>query len=288
MLCCLCHGDCLGTSSSMSASTVAPCFCDGETISFCDAYFTRLAFINRRVRCRGVLAKIKFGPLILRPADGELRDDEHIVHAKRYPFIGIDLRNGDERSCQELYGKAVIVEGVLSMSQSEGSLPGEFESPSLLRSRIIVDGCVLDKDKNDGILTGERVMSYFRYMSPCREFKTTIYLADGGRYMIHYYSAVLWMAYVGINGHANVADPISLCPRSENTEKNRRIWTILGKLEANIYPSTGNSYHMVTNNCQPKPYSQIKRDEVYNSRNESIAYVKELFQIVYGSMVIND
>ena len=288
VLCCLCHGDCLGTSSAVSAGTVTPCIGDGETISFCDAYFTRLAFINRRIKCRGVLTKIKYGPLILRPVEGELRDDEHIVHAKRYPFIGIDLRNGDERSCRELQGKTVLVDGILSMSRSKGSLPGAFESPNLLRSRIIVAGCALDKDKSDEILTDDQVMSHFQYVSPCREFKATIHLANGGRYMIHYYSAVLWMACVGIDGHAYVADPISLYPRSEDAEKIRRIWTTLSKLETSIYPSTGNSCRTAVNNCRPKRYSQIKQDEFCDSRDDSVAYAKELFQVGYGSSSTNE
>ena len=73
-------------------------------ISFSDACLTPLAYSNRLIRCKGVLKKIKYGPLIMRPVSGELHDDEHLVHAGDYLDIGVEMRDGEPDPDSDVYG----------------------------------------------------------------------------------------------------------------------------------------------------------------------------------------
>ena len=288
VLCCLCHGDCLGASSAVSAGSVTPCIGDSETVSFCDAYFTRLAFRNRRVKCRGVLTKIKYGPLVLEPVEGEMREDEHIVHANKWKFIGVHRCDGTGEHCpcnedgtfgQGLDGKNVTVEGVLSESAATCSIASEdFLSPALFDSKITIGGG--SSDTNNAVSAEKQRVMQFEYLSPCREFKVTIYLKNGGRYMIHYYSAVLWMAYVGPDRLAYITRPFPLRPQLADKKKVGKVWTMLNGLGTHISPSTNNSCR-TSIKCRPKLYSQIKAIEIHNPCDELLKSAKDLFHFVY-------
>ena len=279
-LCCLCM------SSNATVAAVSPCRRNAEMISFSDAYFTSRAFIGQRVRCRGVLEKIKdCGPFILRPLEGELRDDEHIVHANIYQKIYIHRCNGDVKTCRcnddegtwlGLEGKRVVIEGVLSEPVPGCSMvSNEFMSPDLLESRITIDGG--SSVANNVVLVEKQGTPY---VSPCREFKVTIYLPNGGRYMIHYYSAVLWMAYVGPDRLAYITRPFPLYPQLADKKKVEKVWTMLNGLEKHIFPPAKNSCHTSVK-CSPKRYSQIKAIEIHNPCDELLKSAKDLFHFVY-------
>ena len=285
-LCCVgeVRGGC--ASSNVTATAVSPC--GTETISFSDAYFTHLAFMDERVRCRGILTKIKYGPLILKPVKGEFRDDEHIVHANGWNAIGVHQCNGDGRHClcnddesswRGLDGKTVIVGGVLSESAPSCSIVSEeFMSPALLDSKISADhGSAVT---NNAFPEAKQSARHFEYASPCREFKTTVCLANGGRYIIHYYSAVLWMAYVGPDRLAAITRPFPLYPRLENKKKIRKVWAMLNGLEKHILPSAHDSRHMSVK-CRPKRYSQIKSVTIHDPEDALVKSIKNLFDFVY-------
>lgn len=283
--CCLCYA--LGgyDSSNVMVTVASPCRAAEEIVAFSEAYFTGAAFLCQRVKCRGVLEKIKYGPLVLMPIDGEMRGDEHIVHANKWKFIGIHRCNGDVRTCrcndddgywQGLDGKRVIVEGVLSEPMPGDSMvSNEFMSPVLLESRISIDG---GSSATNNVLPAEK--QGISYLSPCREFKVTIYLANGGRYMIHYYSAVLWMAYVGPDRIAYITRPFPLYPLLADKKKIEKVWTMLNGLDKHIFPSA-NVPCRTSMKCRPKRYSQIKTIEIHNPGDELLKSVKELFQFVY-------
>ena len=294
-LCVLFHVGGFCTSSNITATAISPCMGDPETISFSEAYFTSRAFINQRIKCHGVLTKIKHGPLVLEPVDGEMRDDEHIVHANKWKSIGIHRCkweegpchcNDDETSWRGLNGKTVIVEGVLTESSPSClMLSEEFMSPVLLDSRITVDGGLSDTNK-EGTDETQRVPPHqhashsSEYASPCQEFKLVVHSANGGRYMIHYYSATLWMAYIGPDRLANITRPFPLYPLIENKRKIRTVWTMLNGLEKLILPSVNNS-RGTSVKCLAKRYSQIQSIEIHNPGDELIKSVKDLFHFVY-------
>lgn len=282
-LCSLCHVQGCCVSSNVPKTAVSPC--REETLSFSDAYFTSRAFIGQRIRCRGVLAKIKYcGPFILRPVEGELRDDELIVHANKYQNIHIHRCNGDVKTCrcndddghwQGLDGKRVIVEGVLSEAMPGGSMvSNEFLPPDLYESRITIDD---DSSVTNNFVSAER--QGIPYVSPCREFKLTVYLADGGRYMIHYYSAVLWMAYIDSDRLAYIAKPFPLHPRLADKKKIGKVWVMLNELAKLIFPSKDNSYP-TSIKCHPKRYSRIKALKIHNPRDDLVKSVNNLFDFV--------
>ncbi len=281
-LCCLC------ASSNATAAAESPCRRNAEMISFSDAYFTSRAFIGQRVRCSGVLKKIKHGPLVLEPVEGEVREDEHIVHANKWKFIGIHRCDGAGGHCtcnedgtfwRGLDGKNVTVEGILSESEAICSIVSEdFLSPALIDSKISVAGS--PSDTNNVVSAEKERAMQSEYLSPCREFKVTIYLTNGGRYMIHYYSAVLWMAYVGPDRLACITRPFPLYPRLENKMKMGKVWTFLNGLEKHIFPSTSSSC-CTSIKCRPKCYSQIKVIEIHNPGDELLKSVKDLFHFVH-------
>ena len=286
-LCCLYHVHGFCTSSDVTASTESQY--GTETISFCDAYFTSLAFIDQRIQCRGVLKKIKdCGPFILRPVEGELRDDEHIVHANNYQNIYIHRCNGDVKTCrckeddrcwQRLDGKRVVVEGVLSEPVPGCSMvSNEFVSPDLFESKITIDGG--SSGTNNVVPAEKERLLHFEYESPCREFKLTVYLADGSRYMIHYYSAVLWMAHIGSDRLASITRPFPLHPLLPDKKKIEKVWTMLNALEKHVFPSANNSCR-TSIKCRPKLYSQIKAIEIHNPCDELLKSAKDLFHFVY-------
>lgn len=281
-------------STNVTATTVPPCKVDEEIIAFSEAYLTGTAFIGQRVKCRGVLEKIKYGPLVLKPVEGELRDDEHIVHANKWKFIGIHRCKGIERCClcneDEKFwlgmdGKTVIVEGVLSDSSPSCSMASEeFMSPVLLDCRIQVDSGL--SDTNNGVTnkklrvsSHQQVSNGCEYESPCREFKLTVYLANGGRYLIHYYSAVLWMAYVDPDRVASIMRPFPLYPRIENKRRLSKVWAMLNELEKQAFPSANNS-HRSSVKCRAKRYSRIPITEIHNPQVGLIDAVRALFDFV--------
>ena len=98
-LSCLCYTRGANVSSNVMATAVLPCRVNEEIVTFSEAYFTAAAFLYQRVKCRGVLEKIEYGPLVLTPVDGEVRGDEYIVHANKWKFIGIHRCKGVERYC---------------------------------------------------------------------------------------------------------------------------------------------------------------------------------------------
>ena len=278
-----------GVCVSSNVTAIAVSQCGTETISFCDAYFTRLAFIDQRIRCRGVLEKIKdCGPFILRPVEGELRDDEYIVHANKYQNIYIHRCKGDVKTCRcneddgcwlRLDGKRVVVEGVLSEPVPGCSMvSNEFVSPDLFESKITIDGG--SPSTNNVVPAEKESVPHFEYESPCREFKLTVYLADGSRYMIHYYSAVLWMAYIGPDRLAYVTRPFPLYPQLADKKKIEKVWTMLNGLEKHGFPSPNNSCR-TSIKCRPKRYSQIKCVEIRDPKDALVKSVKDLFHFVY-------
>jgi len=287
-LCCLSYVRAYCAVSNITSTIMSPCRGNAETISFCDAYFTSLAFIDQRVKCRGILKKIQHGPLVLKPVEGELRDDEHIVHANKWKFIGIHRCKGIERCClcnedgtswQGMDGKNVIVEGVLSDSSPSCSMVSEeFMSPVLLDCRISIDGGSLGTNNVVRILNPN--VQHGQYVSPCHEFKLTVYLSDGGRYLIHYYSAVLWMAYINSDRLAYITRPFPLYPRVRNKVKIRKVWMMLRGLGKHIFPGTNNLCPMSVN-CTAERYSKIKSIEIRNPQNDLISNVKNLFDFVY-------
>ena len=292
-LCCFClQGFC--AASNITEVAASPCKGDAEIISFSDAYFTSLAFMNQGIRCRGTLTKIQNGPLGLEPDKGDMRDEEHIVHANKWKFIGIHRCKGIERSClcnedetswQGLDGKRVIVEGVLSdSSPSCGIASEEFMSPVLLDCRIQVDNDLSDTNnvvtnKKLRVSSHQQVSNGCEYESPCREFKLTVHTANGGRYMIHYYSAVLWMAYVDPDRVASIMRPFPLYPRIENKWRLSKVWTMLNELENQAFKSADNS-HRVSVKCRAKRYSQIPITEIHNPQVGLIDAVRALFDFV--------
>ena len=260
-----------------------------ETVSFTDAYFTSLAFMNQRIKCRGILTKIKYhGPFVLRPLDGELRDEDHIVHANKYQNIYIHRCNGDVKICrcneddgywQGLDGKKVIVEGVLSEPVPGCSMvSNEFVSPDLLESRITIDGG--SANTNNVATVEKECVPHFEYKSPCREFKVTVYMANGSRYMLHYYSAVLWMARIGPDRLACITRPFPLYPLLADKKKIGKVWKMLNGVERYILPSKDNSCHS-SMKCRPKRYSQIKSIEIRDPQDELVKSVQDLFHFVY-------
>ena len=290
---CYTYGGCV--SINVTTMAASPCKVDEEIITFSEAYLTCAAFLGQRIKCRGVLEKIKYGPLVLKPVEGELRDDEHIVHANKWKFIGIHRCKGIERCClcnedgtswQGMDGKNVIVEGVLSDSSPSCSMVSEeFMSPVLLDCRIKVDSSMSDTnnvstDMAQRVSPHQQAAHGSEYESPCREFKMTVYLANGGRYMIHYYSAVLWMAYIGPGRLAYITRPFPLYPRLVDKKKIGRVWTMLNELEKHIFPSAKNSCR-TSIKCRPKRYSQIKSVEIHDPDDEFVKSVKDLFDFVY-------
>lgn len=294
VLCCLCH-TCGGYVSTNLTETATPsCRVDEEIISFSEVYLTGAAFLGQRVKCRGVLEKIKYGPLGLKPVEGEFRNEEHIVHANKWKFIGIHrckgierccLCNEDETSWQGMDGKKVIVEGVLSDSSPSCSMASEeFMSPVLLDCRIKVDSCLPDTNnvvtnKKQRISFHQQVSSGCEYESPCREFKLTVHTANGGRYMIHFYSAVLWMAYVDPDRVASIMRPFPLYPRIENKRRLSKVWTMLNELEKQAFQSANNS-HRSSVKRRAKRYSQIPITEIHDPQVELIDAVRALFDFV--------
>ena len=288
-LCCLC------ISSNATVAAVSPCKRNAEMISFSDAYFTSRAFIGQRIMCSGVLKKIKYGPLVLEPVEGEMREDEHIVHANKWKFIGIHRCDGAGEHCpcnddgtfeQGLDGKNATVEGVLSESAATCSIASEdFLSPALFDSKITIVGG--SSDTNNAVSAEKQRVTQFEYLSPCREFKVTIYLTNGGRYMIHYYSAVLWMAYVGPDSLAYITRPFPLYPQLADKKKVGKVWTMLNGLEKHIFPSTNNSCR-ISIKCRPKLYSQIKAIEIHNPCDELLKSAKDLFHFVYEQQKMNE
>ena len=284
-LCCFCQqGFCASTNTTEASAS--PCKGETEIISFTDAYFTSRAFIGQKIRCRGVLEKIKYcGPFTLRPVEGELRDDEYIVHANKFQKIYIHRCNGDVKTCrcndddgywQGLDGKRVIVEGVLSEPMPGDSMvSNEFMSPDFLESRISIDG---GSSATYNVAPAER--QGISYLSPCPEFKVTVYLANGGRYLIHYYSAVLWMAYIGPDRLACITRPFPLYPRLADRKKIEKVWKMLNGLEKLISPSADNSCR-TSIKCRPKRYSQIKNVEIRNPQDSLVKAVNDLFHFVY-------
>ena len=287
-LCCLSHVRAFCAVSNMTSTAMSSCSGNVETISFCDAYFTSRAFIGQRIKCRGVLEKIKHGPLVLKPVEGEMRYEEHFVHASVLKAIGVHrckwddkycLCNDDEMLWQGLDGKTVIVEGVLSESAPECCIVSEeFMSPDLLDSRVWADDgspCT-----NNALLVAKQDAQKSEYASPCREFKLTFYLANGGRYMIHYYSAVLWMAYISPDRLLYFTRPFLLYPRLADKKKIERVWNMLNGLGKTILPSAYDSHH-ASLKCRPKRYSQIKSVEIRDPADELVKSVKDLFDFVY-------
>ena len=157
----------------------------------------------------------------------------------------------------------------------DSMVSNEFMSPVLLESRISIDG---GSSATNNVLPAEK--QGISYLSPCREFKVTIYLANGGRYMIHYYSAVLWMAYVGPDRIAYITRPFPLYPLLADKKKIEKVWTMLNGLDKHIFPST-NVPCSTSMKCRPKRYLQIKTIEIHNPGDELLKSVKELFQFVY-------
>ena len=135
-------------------------------------------------------------------------------------------------------------------------------------------------DTNNAVSAEKQRVMQFEYLSPCREFKVTIYLTNGGRYMIHYYSAVLWMAYVGPDRLAYITRPFPLYPQLADEKKVGKVWTMLNGLETHIFPSTNNSCR-TSIKCRPKLYSQIKAIEIHNPCDELLKSAKDLFHFVY-------
>ena len=293
--CCLCYAHGGYVSTNVTATAAPPCKADEEIIAFSEVYLTGAAFLGQRLKCRGVLEKIKYGPLVLKPVEGELRDDEHIVHANKWKFIGIHRCKGIERCClcnedekfwRGMDGKTVIVEGVLSDSSPSCSMASEeFMSPVLLDCRIKVDSGLSDTnnvvtDKKQRVSSHHQVSNGCEYESPCREFKLTVYLANGGRYLIHYYSAVLWMAYVGPDRLACITRPFPLYPRLADRKKIEKVWKMLNGLEKLISPSADNSCR-TSIKCRPKRYSQIKNVEIRDPQDSLVKAVNDLFHFVY-------
>ena len=288
-LCCLSHVRAFCAVSNMTSTAMSSCSGNVETISFCDAYFTSRAFIGQRIKCRGVLEKIKHGPLVLKPFEGEMRYEEHFVHANVANSIGVHrckyddhhcLCNEDESFGKGLEGKAVIVEGLLSEFAPGACLlmSEDFMSPVLLDSRIMVDDD--SSNTNNGVPIVRQGIPSFQYDSPCSEFKATVYLANGGRYIIHYYSAALWMAYIGADRLAYITRPFPFYPLIGNKKKIGRVWTMLNELEKHIFPSAKNSCR-TSIKCRPKRYSQIKSVEIRDPADELVKSVKDLFDFVY-------
>ena len=176
-------------------------------------------------------------------------------------------------------GKNVIVEGVLSDSSPSCSMVSEeFMSPVLLDCRISIDGGSLGTNNVVRILNPN--VQHGQYVSPCHEFKLTVYLSDGGRYLIHYYSAVLWMAYINSDRLVYITRPFPLYPRVRNKVKIRKVWMMLRGLGKHILPGTNNLCPMSVN-CTAERYSQIKSIEIRNPQNDLISNVKKLFDFVY-------
>lgn len=293
--CCLCYARGGYVSTNVTATAAPPCKADEEIIAFSEVYLTGAAFLGQRLKCRGVLEKIKYGPLVLKPVEGEFRAEEHIVHANKWKIIGIHRCKGIERSClcnedetswQGMDGKKVIVEGVLSDSSPSCSMASEeFMSPDLLDCRIQVDSGLSDTNnvvtnKKQRVLSHQQVSSGCEYESPCREFKLTVHSANGGRYMIHYYSAVLWMAYVDPDRVASIMRPFPLYPRIENKRRRSKLWTMLNELEKQAFLSANNSQRSSVK-CRAKRYSQIPTTEIHNPRVGLIDAAKALFDFVY-------
>lgn len=300
--CCLCYARGGYVSTNVTATATPPCKADEEIIAFSEVYLTGAAFLGQRLKCRGVLEKIKYGPLVLEPVEGEFRDEEHIVHANKWKFIGIHRCKGIERSClcnedetswQGMDGKKVIVEGVLSDSSPSCSMASEeFMSPDLLDCRIQVDSGLSDTNnvvtnKKQRVSSHQQVSSGCEYESPCREFKLTVHSANGGRYMIHYYSAVLWMAYIGPDRLAYITRPFPLYPRLADKKKIGRVWMMLNGLAKHIFPSKDNSYP-TSMKCSPQRYSHIKTIEIRNPRDELLKPVKDMFHFVYEQQNKNE
>ena len=289
VLCCLFHVRAFCAVGNTTSTTMSPCSGNVETISFCDAYFTSLAFIGQRVKCRGILKKIQHGPLVLKPFEGEMRYEEHFVHANVANSIGVHrckyddhhcLCNEDESFGKGLEGKAVIVEGLLSEFAPGACLlmSEDFMSPVLLDSRIMVDDG--SSNTNNGVPIVRQGIPSFQYDSPCSEFKATVYLANGGRYIIHYYSAALWMAYISPDRLLYFTRPFLLYPRLADKKKIERVWNMLNGLEKTILPSAYDSHH-ASLKCRPKRYSQIKSVEIRDPADELVKSVKDLFDFVY-------
>lgn len=294
VLCRLCHVQ--GACASSNETTNAASSCRLETVSFSDVYFTSRAFMGEEVRCRGVLKKIKYGPLVLKPVEGEMRDDEYIVHANSLMSMGIHrcnwesrvcLCNDDETSWQGMDGKKVIVEGVLSELELGCCIVSEeFMSPVLLDCRIQVDSDLSDTNnvvtnKKLRVSSHQQVSNGCEYESPCREFKLTVHSANGGRYMIHYYSAVLWMAYVDPDRIASIMRPFPLYPRIENKRRLSKVWAMLNELEKQAFLSANNS-HCSSVKCRAKRYSRIPITEIHNPQVGLINAVRALFDFVSG------
>lgn len=292
-LCCLYYTRGGYVSTNVTATAAPPCKVDEEIIAFSEAYFTSRAFIGQKIRCRGVLKKIKYcGPFTLQPVEGELQDDEYIVHANKCQNIYIHRCNGVVKTCrctnddgywQGLDGKRVIVEGVLSEPMPGDSMvSNEFMSPVLLESRISIDG-----GSSATYIVAPSEKQGTSYLSPCPEFKVTVCLANGGRYVIHYYSAVLWMAYIGPDRLAYITRPFPLYPRLADKKKIGRVWMMLNGLAKHIFPSKDNSYP-TSMKCSPQRYSHIKTIEIRNPRDELLKPVKDMFHFVYEQQNKNE
>ena len=263
---------------------------EGRTplVSFSDAYFSRLAFPNRLIRCKGVFKKLADGSTFLRPVDGELFNHEHLVHASVFSFIELRMQDGVPGLNSDSNGMEVVVEGLLSVDSDECSTYNPFSTaPTLLDCRILPGEL---SQAPCASFSGEssRIGSGSCYKSPCDEFRLVAHLETNAYYIVHYYSATLWMAYVEMKGgkrHVTAARPVVLLsthPRMllpEDRKKQLRVLANLSRL-GSFVPSTCRTC-CKTGFCLAKPYSQIKTtSKAVTNGSELARLLVDMFKIV--------
>ena len=256
-------------------------------ISFSDACLTPLAYSNQLIRCKGVLKKIKYGPLIMRPVSGELHDDEHLVHAGTYLDIGVNMRDGEPGPDSDVYGKNVVVEGFLAVVPYPDLPYLDFPyHTELLDCRIVPEGA---DDNERRILPAEKLNAGvgFCYRSPCDEFRLVARLETGAYYIVHYYSAKLWMAYVmnektsGLQRILAVTRPMPLFPgKKKNEGRQKLVWSYLERLKSLVQISDGTSC-CEDGYCRANSYSNIKTTKIdVASESELARFLGDFLKIV--------
>ena len=256
-------------------------------ISFSDACLTPLAYSNRLIRCKGVLKKIKYGPLILRPVHGELHDNEHLVHAGDYLDIGVNMRDGEPDPDPDVYGKNVVVEGFLAVVPYPDLPYLDFPyHTELLDCRIVPEGA---DDNERRILPAEKLNAGvgFCYRSPCDECRLVARLETGAYYIVHYYSAKLWMAYVmnektsGLQRILAVTRPMPLFPgKKKNEGRQKLVWSYLERLKSLVQISDGTSC-CEDGYCRANSYSNIKTTKIdVASESELARFLGDFLKIV--------